>query len=96
MSSELACISTKRRTAVRYSSGIESVDSTVPPRARCASKRSNHASYASSWARVGAGVDSGGVGRAVAGREDRIESERVGHDDSSAAVPETARIDSST
>ena len=45
MSSLLACISTKRRTAVRYSSGIQSVASTLPPPVTCSSKWR----YRSSW-----------------------------------------------
>src|SRR6185369_13072953 len=45
ISSLLACISTKRRTAVRYSSGIQSVASILPPSVTCASKWANRSSW---------------------------------------------------
>ena len=71
ISSLLACISTKRRTAVRYSSGIQSVASTLSPAATCAS----NSAYRSSWGRSSLKPGPAAVERA----EDRFERERVGH-----------------
>ena len=76
ISSEFACISTKRSTAVRYSSGIQSVASTLPPDVTCCSNSSNRSSC-ERWSSLN------GSRLRSCGRQDGVERERVGHRDAS-------------
>ena len=85
MSSLLACISTKRRTAVRYSSGIQSVASTLPPAGTWASNSGEALVMGQVVVEGGAAASSGPKDR-VRGRAGRSRSRSDGLDGSQRRV----------